>query len=388
MRFVGVPFLVLHLAASLFFGAANYVGDTLHLWNEVQLAPPGAYSRFELPDGPLFVGWMLLLAASTLMSLVNVAIAARVADTAERQRCFRWLLVSAVLFVLGANGLGIFNWSTDGALPAWIAHVLLGMAMIIMAWNVAAYSLLFKEQVVRTDFFYVLTALALVAGLYGAVFLLSRASYSFQLLTLMTITLSVAILSHAFVDLGRRFLDFFFFEGSVRKFRWGMTTAARGAGMTGDIEKVVAETQEELEVLSQDPLVGITEHALRRLNNPAALSRSELATRIPRTLEGSTRESLGRGLEEVTPLEKAQAVRSVLISGIERLKPLDGDVGIESPSALQYHILREEYVQGLQNKYIMLRHSISEGSFNRNRRQAIAILADDLRHQEQLGYQG
>jgi hypothetical protein len=143
VRFFGVPILVLHAAATLFFGAANYVGDSLHLWSQAGPSDLGAYSRFELPDGPLFVGWVSLLAVSTVLSLVNVAIAARVADTPERQRCFRWLLLSAVFFVLGANGLGIFNWSTDGALPAWIAHVLLGLAMVIMAWNVAAYSLLF-----------------------------------------------------------------------------------------------------------------------------------------------------------------------------------------------------------------------------------------------------
>jgi hypothetical protein len=97
-----------------------------------------------------------------------------------------------------------------------------------------------------------------------------------------------------------------------------------------------------------------------------------------------TRDSLGRDLQDVTPLERAQAVRSVLISGIERLKPLDGDTGSESPAALQYHILQEEYMHGLLNKQIMIRHSISEGTFNRNRRAAIEMLAVELNRQEQL----
>jgi hypothetical protein len=384
LRFIGFPALALHQAASLFFGAANYVDDTLHLWSQVAFSDPGEYSRFELPNGPLFVGWVSLLAVSTLMSFANVAIASRVGETAERQRCFRWLLLSATLFILGANGLGIFNWSTGGALPTWIGHILLGTAMIIMAWNVAAYSLLFKGQVVRTDFFYVLTALTLVCGLYGAVFLLSTASYSFQLLTLVVVTLSVAILSHAFVDLGRRILDRLFFGGDVRKLRWNLTRVAQDAAMTDDVDRLLVEARNDIAEVSADRLVRLTEQALRRLNNPAALGRSELASRIPKTLDASTREAVGRGLQDVTPLERAQAIRAVLISGIERLKPLDGDTGPESPAALQYHILHEEYLQGLLNKQIMTRHSISEGTFNRNRRQAIAMLAEELERQEQL----
>ncbi len=51
---------------------------------------------------------------------------------------------------------------------------------------------------------------------------------------------------------------------------------------------------------------------------------------------------------------------------------------------MQYHILREEYVQGLPNKHIMTRHSISEGTFHRNRREAITILARELEEQESL----
>ena len=77
-------------------------------------------------------------------------------------------------------------------------------------------------------------------------------------------------------------------------------------------------------------------------------------------------------------------MRTILVSAIERLKPIDGNVGMEAPAALQYHILREEYVQDLQNKQIIGRHNLSEGTFNRNRRQAIAMLAEDLANQEQM----
>ena len=107
----------------------------------------------------------------------------------------------------------------NGLTPTWVGHLVLAAAMVVMAWNVAAYSLLFKGQVLRTDFFYMLTALTFVCILYGGVLLLSGASYSFGLLNVMAITLSIAVLSHAFVDLGRRVLDLLFFGGDVRRLR-------------------------------------------------------------------------------------------------------------------------------------------------------------------------
>ena len=42
------------------------------------------------------------------------------------------------------------------------------------------------------------------------------------------------------------------------------------------------------------------------------------------------------------------------------------------------------YLQGLLNKQIMARHSISEGTFHRNRRQAILTLARELENQERI----
>jgi hypothetical protein len=384
LRFVGYPLAALHVAGTLFFAAAIYVDDALHRWSAVVPAPAGQYAPFQLPDGPLFLGFVLLLAVSTLMSFVNVWMAGRAAPTRERRRCFRWLLFSAVLFFAGANGLGLFNWVSGGLMPAWMGHAMLAAAMVVMAWNVAAYSLLFKGEVVRTDFFYMLTALILVCGLYAAVLTLSGASYSFQLLNILAITLSVVVLSHALIDLARRVLDRVFFRDDVQQLRWNLTTLFQRAARTDDFDALLAEARDEIDGVSVERRVKLTEQALRRLNNPAALGRTELAERIPTTLDGATRETMGRGLQDVTPLERAQALRSVLVSGIERLKPIDDDVGPESPAALQYNILREEYLQGLLNKQIMVRHSISEGTFNRNRRQAIAMLAEEIERQEQL----
>ena len=75
-------------------------------------------------------------------------------------------------------------------------------------------------------------------------------------------------------------------------------------------------------------------------------------------------------------------MREVLARAIERLKPPDRAPALGAPEALQYHILREEYLLGLPNTQILTRHSISEGTFHRHRRRAIAILARELEQEE------
>ncbi len=69
------------------------------------------------------------------------------------------------------------------------------------------------------------------------------------------------------------------------------------------------------------------------------------------------------------------------MAAIERLQLPSAPSG--KPGALGYTILREEYLVGLPNKEIRLRHGLSEGTFNRYRRSAVAILAQELSTQEE-----
>lgn len=87
---------------------------------------------------------------------------------------------------------------------------------------------------------------------------------------------------------------------------------------------------------------------------------------------------------EPTPLKQAQALREVLCSAIDGLKPASGVLRTSSPEALQHSILYEEYVCGHSTASIMVRHSISETTFHRNRRQAISAVARELAKQEDL----
>ena len=131
------------------------------------------------------------------------------------------------------------------------------------------------------------------------------------------------------------------------------------------------------------------EDALRQLNNPDALSRCELIFWLPGTLTAARSGSGNLGAPaDPGPLDQAQALRQVLVSAIEQLKPLGEYVRAGAPEALQHYILHEEYVLDESTRYIMIRHSISESTFHRNRRAAISAVARQLETREELIAQG
>jgi hypothetical protein len=128
----------------------------------------------------------------------------------------------------------------------------------------------------------------------------------------------------------------------------------------------------------------LVQEALRRFNDLAALSRCELIDRLNCTL-AAARANAGNGHEtESTPLNQAQVLREILSDAIERLKPVGRTVRPGSPEALQYDILFEGYVREVSTTSIMVRHSISESTFHRNRREAIAAVAQELQRKEEL----
>jgi len=126
-------------------------------------------------------------------------------------------------------------------------------------------------------------------------------------------------------------------------------------------------------------LAHLLEEALRNLNKPANLASCGLVARLPRTLATTRAQRGGAQLAAATPLERAQALREVLVTAIERLKPPDG-AGAEQ--ALQYHIFHEEYILGLATKQIQLRHAISASTFHRHRHHALLALAQEIMQHE------
>jgi len=135
---------------------------------------------------------------------------------------------------------------------------------------------------------------------------------------------------------------------------------------------------------SAERFVQPIEEALRRLNNPAALSRCELIDLLPSTI-AAMRASWGdAGGLTATPLENAQALREVLTVAVERLRPTNRAAAASGSQALHYSIISEAYVTGISNARIITKHAISESTFHRNRREAILGLAQELCKGEEL----
>jgi hypothetical protein len=132
-----------------------------------------------------------------------------------------------------------------------------------------------------------------------------------------------------------------------------------------------------------DGLPRLTEEALRNLNNPLQLSSCSLGTLLPRTLAPASTNGHD-GQSAPTFLERAQVLRGVIVTGIERLRPAQGGNGTMEPAGLHYEILWREYVMGMSAKHVMVRLSLPESTFHRYRRAAVAALARELKDQEEI----
>jgi hypothetical protein len=262
--------------------------------------------------------------------------------------------------------------------------------MVLMATNVTAYHHLRHGQTIRADLSYFIVTWAVACVGFAPIFLLVGGGYSFQVLGLLSVTLALLIFAHAVADPVRRDLDRLFFGRDVQRLRSSLTTVVQDAALARDhnLGALLSQAQSELQEVSADHQARLTQEALRRLNAPAGLADCALAERLPHTLTEMLRRDpaaagAGEGkLSEPTPLERARALRAALIQALERLKPPDdGDPG--APTALQYHILHEAYVLGRPNRQIMVRRGISESTFHRNRRDAIAVLSRELARQEE-----
>jgi len=108
--------------------------------------------------------------------------------------------------------------------------------------------------------------------------------------------------------------------------------------------------------------IKMVEDALRHLPDTITLGRSGLAEKL--FLRGNSHIERGKHLQEL------------LTDSIESLKPSETRPPEPLPRAwYNYVVLHDPYVEGVQNREIMARLYISEGTFNRTRRNAIRGLA-------------
>lgn len=119
----------------------------------------------------------------------------------------------------------------------------------------------------------------------------------------------------------------------------------------------------------------LVEEALRNLHDYSHLGNSPLAE-----LE-QVKKQLSPGA--VTHLDRGREVHRILCAALEKLRPV-GELPHEPiPRGwYTYVILHDAYVNGVQNRDIMSRLYISEGTFSRTRRAAIRSLAEALAEME------
>lgn len=108
--------------------------------------------------------------------------------------------------------------------------------------------------------------------------------------------------------------------------------------------------------------IRILEEALRNLPDTISLGQSPLATMI--------------GMDAKTHIERGKQLQQLLMNSIELLRPAEERPSEPLPRIWYNHaVLHDAYVEGVQNREIMARLYISEGTFNRTRRNAIRGLA-------------
>jgi hypothetical protein len=392
LRRVGYPIGWAFAALGLALTVALFAGDGLFVWSEPLALPPerATSARFDARPGPLYALLPAHLVGATLAAAGFLFVGRRLAEDEERRRLFGWLMIWALVMVPAASAFSVATWLGVELWSIWVTDVAVALTAGMMTANAGAYGLLVRGRVIRADLLYFLTMLGLLCALYVAVFWLVGPPFSFPLLVLLVAVLLLTVAALGLAPLARRAFDRLFFSDEVRRVRSGLDAAAQDAALSPDesLGRLVDRAHTELAVVSAEHDARLTQEALRRLNAPAGLATCGLIERLPRTLAHiRAREAAqaGNGLAvpaEPTPLEQARALRTAVVEAVERLRPADpNDPG--APAALQYHILHEAYVLGRPNKQIMARRGISEGTFHRNRREAVGVLARELIGQEE-----
>ncbi len=145
---------------------------------------------------------------------------------------------------------------------------------------------------------------------------------------------------------------------------------------SGQIRELVAETQANTEemnstagkmmdAISANPdsdFIKVVEESLRHLPDTITLGQSPLADKMK--------------LDADTHIERGKQLQQLIMDSIELLKPAKERPPEPLPRVWYNHaVLYDAYVEGVQNREIMARLYISEGTFNRTRRNAIRGLA-------------
>jgi hypothetical protein len=149
----------------------------------------------------------------------------------------------------------------------------------------------------------------------------------------------------------------------------------RNTAQLDKVEQLVNETPTTVTAQNSIP-VDAMDQALRNLFDYAHLADSQLAQ-----LDVVRRRMAG---EKKTHIERGKTVQAVMLEALEQLKP-SREIPQRDPLPREWYpyvILHDAYVEEIQNRDIMSKLYISEGTFNRTRRAAISSLARAMAEME------
>jgi len=150
-------------------------------------------------------------------------------------------------------------------------------------------------------------------------------------------------------------------------------------GQTAQIRKMVAESRANVDELNSvagkikgtisihpdAEFIKMVEEALRNLPDAITLGQLPLADKM--------------GISAETHIERGKQLQVLLMDSIELFKPEEERPPEPLPRLwYNYAVLHDAYIEGVPNREIMARLYISEGTFNRTRRNAIRGLARAL----------
>jgi len=145
-------------------------------------------------------------------------------------------------------------------------------------------------------------------------------------------------------------------------------SASDSNGDEGELKSVTGDMMESLTAHPDDDFIKMVEEALRHLPDAIALGESALAEMMPIRAESH--------------VERGKRLQEILRGSIDSLKPTEKRPPEPLPRVWYNHaVLHDAYVEGVPNREIMARLYISEGTFNRTRRNAIRGLARLLHEQ-------
>jgi hypothetical protein len=268
------------------------------------------------------------------------------------------LSVGALLFLAGALWLSV-SWGWSLALSPLPGNLLLLAGLAAFAYGSVSSGMLLEGQHIRRDFLYSLTGLTLLNLLYVTLLVAAGAGSTPALLALV----GLVTLTHMTLDQARTLLDRLFFSAAEREARAEARDYAAllsttpvpplaEPGPAAQPEEAPRPVLGGAEVEPATPAGGKAfqdqvRRALTGLKSPPKLAQSPLlALRL-------VERRLARGGQEDNRLNRAAALREILIEAIEGLRPDGADPGPAHQVGEAwrfYNVLHYPYVRELSRK--------------------------------------